>query len=207
MSGKRILFYGDSNTFGYDPAGYVGGRYPEEVRWVDILRKRLKDIYDVMGRGMNGRTIPSPGSYGTVDRMITGSAPLDYFAIMLGTNDILLTDSPDWQKTAEDMACLILHIRDYPEIKAAGTNIILISPPLLFPGSGESSPFHKYEEQSIMLGEAYRKIAKKYNLISISADKWDIDLAFDGVHISQKGSEEFADKMEKELLKIQEVNG
>ena len=27
---KKVLFYGDSNTYGYDPAGFMGGRYPEE---------------------------------------------------------------------------------------------------------------------------------------------------------------------------------
>ena len=36
--GKRILCLGDSNTYGYDPRSYVGGRYPETVRWTGRLR-------------------------------------------------------------------------------------------------------------------------------------------------------------------------
>ena len=34
----RILCYGDSNTYGYDPRSYLGGRYPASVRWTALLR-------------------------------------------------------------------------------------------------------------------------------------------------------------------------
>ena len=36
----RMLCYGDSNTYGYDPRGFFGDRYPKESRWVDILMHR-----------------------------------------------------------------------------------------------------------------------------------------------------------------------
>ena len=29
---QKILCYGDSNTYGYDPRAYLGGRYPKAVR-------------------------------------------------------------------------------------------------------------------------------------------------------------------------------
>ena len=32
-----IICFGDSNTYGYDPRGYFGGRYDADCRWVDIL--------------------------------------------------------------------------------------------------------------------------------------------------------------------------
>ena len=38
----RMLCYGDSNTYGYDPRGFFGDRYPAECRWVDILAQKLK---------------------------------------------------------------------------------------------------------------------------------------------------------------------
>ena len=37
-----MLCYGDSNTYGYDPRGFVGDRYQKESRWVDILAQKLK---------------------------------------------------------------------------------------------------------------------------------------------------------------------
>lgn len=33
----KVICFGDSNTYGYDPRGYFGGRYEGDSRWVDIL--------------------------------------------------------------------------------------------------------------------------------------------------------------------------
>ena len=33
----NVICFGDSNTYGYDPRGYFGGRYDADCRWVDIL--------------------------------------------------------------------------------------------------------------------------------------------------------------------------
>ena len=33
----NVICFGDSNTYGYDPRGYFGGRYDADSRWVDIL--------------------------------------------------------------------------------------------------------------------------------------------------------------------------
>ena len=37
---KRILAFGDSNTWGYDPA--TGQRYDETIRWTGLLQKALR---------------------------------------------------------------------------------------------------------------------------------------------------------------------
>lgn len=36
----KVICYGDSNTYGYDPSGWLGGRYSMDDRWVDILARR-----------------------------------------------------------------------------------------------------------------------------------------------------------------------
>ena len=33
----NVICFGDSNTYGYDPRAYFGGRYDTDCRWVDIL--------------------------------------------------------------------------------------------------------------------------------------------------------------------------
>lgn len=50
---KKILCIGDSNTYGYDPRSYIGGRYPEGVRWTSCLSDSF-----VINRGLNGMKIP-----------------------------------------------------------------------------------------------------------------------------------------------------
>ena len=49
---RRILCYGDSNPYGYDPSAYLGGRYPEDVRWTGLLKRAG---WVVVNEGQNGR--------------------------------------------------------------------------------------------------------------------------------------------------------
>ena len=53
----KVICFGDSNTYGYDPRGYLGGRYEADCRWVDILATETG--WTVSNLGQNGREIPS----------------------------------------------------------------------------------------------------------------------------------------------------
>src|SRR5699024_11867811 len=48
---------GDSNTYGFDPRGWLGGRYGADNRWVDILARRTG--WEILNGGLNGRETPS----------------------------------------------------------------------------------------------------------------------------------------------------
>ena len=50
---KRILCFGDSNTWGYMVSG---GRFDEDVRWPMKLQELLGDDYRIIEEGFNGRT-------------------------------------------------------------------------------------------------------------------------------------------------------
>ena len=52
----KVICYGDSNTYGYDPRSYLGDRYTPKNRWVDIVAD--KTGWQVENRGLNGRRIP-----------------------------------------------------------------------------------------------------------------------------------------------------
>ena len=51
---KRILAFGDSNTWGYIPG--TAERYDEDTRWTKLLEKKLGDGYEVVEEGLTGRT-------------------------------------------------------------------------------------------------------------------------------------------------------
>ena len=51
---KTILCFGDSNTWGYDPA--AASRFPYEKRWPSVLASRLGSAYLVIPEGLNGRS-------------------------------------------------------------------------------------------------------------------------------------------------------
>ena len=55
-----ILCFGDSNTWGYDPAATVHSpvpaRHPAGVRWTGVMARLLGPEYEVTGAGQTGRT-------------------------------------------------------------------------------------------------------------------------------------------------------
>ena len=55
---KRILCYGDSNTWGYKPV--TGERYDEDERFTGVLARELGEDYRVVEEGLVGRTTVSP---------------------------------------------------------------------------------------------------------------------------------------------------
>ena len=78
----RLVCFGDSNTYGYDPRSFFGGRYPAECRWTDLLAERTG--LEVVNLGQNGREIP-PGA-GSLSGLLRRD---DLLVVMLGDNDLL----------------------------------------------------------------------------------------------------------------------
>lgn len=93
MTLKTILCYGDSNTWGYEPA--TATRYAPHVRWPGVLKKELGLGYAVIEEGLNGRTTvwddPIEGFKNGKSYLIPcleSHKPIDLVIIMLGTNDL-----------------------------------------------------------------------------------------------------------------------
>lgn len=56
---KNVMCFGDSNTYGYDPAGMRDGtavRYAQDVRWCGVAQRDLGEGWHVIEEGLNGRT-------------------------------------------------------------------------------------------------------------------------------------------------------
>ena len=83
---RRLLCYGDSNTYGYDPRSYLGGRYPESVRWTAILNSVG---WTLINRGENGRSIPQLDQEIKAAVQTIFCAKAEAATIMLGSNDLL----------------------------------------------------------------------------------------------------------------------
>ena len=54
MGTLRILCFGDSNTWGFNP--HTQNRFPDDVRWTGVLSRDLGARAIVIEEGLNGRT-------------------------------------------------------------------------------------------------------------------------------------------------------
>ena len=180
----RILCFGDSNTYGYDPRGFFGDRYGAEDRWVDLLAKQTG--HECINAGANGREIPrSPYAL----RLLVEHAPVDIFLVMLGTNDLLQGASAKEAATRLEvfMNQMLLHCKQ----------ILLVAPPPMKRGAWV--PTDELVDESVQLAEEYKLLAERLNIPFVDTRHWNIELAFDGVHFTEVGHHTFAEKLRKEL--------
>lgn len=111
---KRILCYGDSNTWGYMPN--TGKRFAEEVRWTGILAKELGIEYQVLEDGVNGRTTVWDDPFAEYRNGLAGLGyvinsvrPVDLMIVMLGTNDLNYTNAYGYYKGMSLLAGRIMN--------------------------------------------------------------------------------------------------
>lgn len=149
-----ILCYGDSNTWGFDPAG--GERFDPDVRWTGVLQKELGVDYRVIEEGLNGRTTVHDDPIETnrngrtyLVPCLESHEPLDLVTIMLGTNDLKRRFGLSASDIAQGTASLAtLALRTARTKEDAPPKVLLIAPPpvttltefdLMFEGAAETS--------------------------------------------------------------------
>ena len=175
----KVICFGDSNTYGYDPRGYFGGRYDADSRWVDLLA--VETGWTVCNMGQNGREIPSAAPAFPDD--------IDLLIVMLGTNDLLQGRSPE--QAAERLE------RFLTAVPLDRNKILLIAPPPM--ALGEWVPSQRLIDGSHTFTGLCRVLAEQLGIHFADAGKWDISLAYDGVNFTEQGHKAFAVGLLEEL--------
>lgn len=175
----NVICYGDSNTYGYDPRGYFGGRYDADSRWVDILAD--KTGWNTKNEGINGREIPR--------RPLSLPNDTDLLIVMLGTNDLLQGSTVE--VTAARMEAFLAEIDK--------DKLLLIGPPPM--QLGEWVPDQSLIQASKELNHACKSLAQCLGIRFADAGEWDISLTFDGVHFTEDGHRAFAERLFQYLNK------
>ena len=175
----KVICFGDSNTYGYDPRGYFGGRYEAGNRWVDILAGETG--WTISNMGQNGREIPSAAPVFPEDT--------DLLIIMLGTNDLLQGRSPE--QATERLE------RFLSGLSLNQSKILLIAPPPV--ALGAWVPSQQLIDDSRTFARLCQTLAERLGIRFADAGKWDIPLAYDGVHFTEQGHRAFAAGLLEEL--------
>ena len=145
---KRILCFGDSNTWGYIP---TGGRYDEHTRWPMRLGELLGPGYAVVEEGFHGRTCvmddPVEGGFKSAVRYLPpclmSHNPLDQVLVMLGSNDAKRRFGLTPMTIGQSMAQVVRTIKSYGADELGNPpHIVIIAPPpfLATPSASASRP-------------------------------------------------------------------
>ena len=185
---KTILCYGDSNTWGYDPAAQT--RFPRDVRWPGILRKTLGDEYLVIEEGLNGRTtvwddpIELDKNGATYLRpCIQTHKPLDLVIIMLGTNDLKTRFSVNAYEIASGAGVLVDIVKKSETgIDAGVPEILLIAPPPAVPYP-DTEIFVGAPEKSSGFSKQYRRVANEKHVHFLDGGEHAESSQLDGIHL------------------------
>lgn len=175
----NVIYFGDSNTYGYDPRGYFGGRCDADSRWVDILAAETG--WAVYNMGQNGREIPPAAPAFPSDT--------DLLIVMLGTNDLLQGRSPE--QAAERLE------RFLNGVSLDQSKILLIAPPPMTLGAWV--PNQQLIENSRTFARLYHALAERLGVRFADAGTWGVSLAYDGVHFTEQGHRAFAAGLLEEL--------
>ena len=195
---KKIICYGDSNTYGAH--GFNGGRYSENERWTGLIEKAMD--CKVVNAGQNGREIPTDRwDMAEVRQLLAQEAPFDLFVIMLGSNDLLMMFRSGMPKIVARMESFLKEVLQMPEISGDGRKVLLIAPPPTqlsrYGADGE-----RFDRISLEFADSYLDLANKLNVRFADAGSWHVGVGPDGVHFTADGHKKYAEGLEKVLRHI-----
>lgn len=183
---KRVLCFGDSNTFGYIPRDFR--RYDKNTRWTGILSQLSKDKYTIIEAGCNNRTAftDNPAGfeqtgYKILPSILKSSQP-DIVILAIGTNDLQFAFSVNEKDIEQGIKQLIDIIRSY----AKEASIIIASPSVIAKEvlSGYFSAMFDITsvQKSHLLAKIYKKVADESNCAFIDLNKVASVSKLDGLH-------------------------
>ena len=206
---KRILCFGDSNTWGYIP---TGGRYDEHTRWPMRMGELLGDGYAVVEEGFNGRTCvyddPVEGGFKSgVDYLppcLMSHNPLDVVILMLGSNDTKRRFHLTPMTIGQSMMQLVRVVKAYGmNVEGDPPHIIITAPPVILDNLMETRHAECFGEQAIAvsrgLSAELHRVSKLLRCDFFDAGPYAEVSRLDAVHMTAKGhlclAEAMADKI------------
>ena len=197
---KKILCFGDSNTFGFNPE--TGGRFDKNSRWSGILSQVLADNYEVIEEGMNNRTgffrnpeglKQSGGDYLPV--CFENHKDVDICILSLGTNDAQIFYPLDEVMAEKGLQSLI----DVIKKSNQDAKIIIIPPVKITKDLLHSGFAAMFDENSIekiqKTFHVFEKIAKDNNCFYFDFNKFVHPSKFDGIHYTKESHQVLAQRL------------
>lgn len=182
---KKILCFGDSNTYGYIPNN--GARYDKNTRWTGILSLLSHGKFKIIEGGCNNRTAFAANPAG---KIFTGYEILpelltdDFDAVVLaiGINDTQFL----YNLSPIEIASGVEKLINIVKVKSPQAKIILVAPSILTEDVLNGNFACLFDRTSIeksrQLPLLYQKIAEKQNIEFLDLNSVAKTSSLDGLH-------------------------
>ena len=202
---KKILCYGDSNTFGYAPA--LGTRFDENTRWTGILAQKLADKYEIIEEGGCNRTGCVDNKDGFLysaqrhfPKIISKQKDLEILILSVGSNDLQFQYDISFKTFERGIENLIQIAQKYTR------NIILIPSVILDENVLKGMFRVQFDETSVSkskkIGKVYRKLADLYGCRIFDINEFTKPSPDDGLHYNEASHKLIAEKLEEFISNI-----
>ena len=204
-SGKRVLCYGDSNTWGSNPR--TGMRFPFFKRWPGIVQHQLGREFCIIEEGLPGRTTilddPEVGGRNGKTMLLPYMRryqPLHLVILVLGTNDL----KTHFNKTAEQIALGIQELGE--QVLGSSTCfaeksplVLLVAPPPVVPYQGNEDILKDAEKISGQFGQEFKQVAQRIQCEFLDAGRVIQSSSLDGVHWDETAHRNFGIAVAKKV--------
>lgn len=204
---RTLLCFGDSNTWGYEPASMA--RYPRRVRWPGVAAAALGAGWHVVEAGLNGRTTVFEDPLGDLagirhlGPVLDSAAPVDVVVVALGTNDLKTRLSASAYEIAEGAGLLVDRVLASdagPGDHAPG--VLLVAPPPVADLGGWAARdpdayagieqgWRDAVERSSHFAAQYARVARVRGVPFLDAGRHVKSSPLDGIHWSAEGHAAF----------------
>jgi lysophospholipase L1-like esterase len=212
MIKKRIVCFGDSNTWGFDARS--GGRFAENIRWPSLLQGLLGEETAIIEEGLPGRTsvMDDPLCEGLngityLGPCLLSHQPLDLVVVMLGTNDTKERFHLTSHNIAQGMTRLAMKAKHMPVGRDGGfPEVLVISPPhidraytstSIFPAMGEYCA-----EKSAAIYDSLTELLSGSDIHLLDAATSIRMNTIDYMHLDQEGHKSLAGLVFQTIKKI-----
>ena len=214
---KTVLCFGDSNTWGWDPATTVQpmpGRFSADKRWTGVLKKELGNDFTVIEEGLNARTtvVDDPinehrNGKPYLIACVDSHFPLNLVIMMLGSNDLKVRMSMTASDIVYGIEVLVDIIRTRSKTyQNQPPQVLVLSPPPV----GKLLPEDELSWQGAQ--EKCKQVAKlllnsaskyKYNLFDTHSVISPDEMNLDGVHLPEHCHEKLGKAVADKIKRMQ----
>ncbi len=209
----RILFFGDSNTWGYNAKD--ASRYTN--RYTQLLKEAFPQ-HEIIEEGLNGRTLCFDDPFDadrngsqSIQMLIKSHLPLDLVVVVLGINDAKRIFNSNVYSLEKGIRTILQRIQSPDLYFKYGQvpKVLVVRPVRMHPD------YVKNESTRVNFGiEGFAMIENCTSYMKNMAQTFQADFldttnvcmadAYDGIHLNEEGHKQLASEIQKKLEEYDE---